>query len=322
MLMPSHAKKIQEFNSEKMPMFHKFGVENQISEIGEPVVNLRSGGYLVINPTEALVSVDVNSGKATKERHIEETALKTNLEAADEVARQLRLRDLGGLVVIDFIDMEDRRNNRKVEQRLRDALSTDRARIQVGRISSFGLLELSRQRLNPSLAEAQQEVCPHCLGIGRVKTLDFSAISVIRALEMEGIRAKGMDIILTVPTAVAIYVMNHKRKLLADIENRYGFDVTIVTDDMMSTSQFTVEQAARTAPKISEGIKVAAPMDGGDDVIEDESDEEFEEAGDSQPLERAARPERAERSDENDGDSDRGGRPPWPSWREIPRPAP
>jgi ribonuclease E len=274
MLMPSHAKKVQEYKNNRIPMFHKFGVENQIFEMGEPVVNLKSGGYLVINPTEALVSVDVNSGRATKERHIEDTALKTNLEAADEVARQLRLRDLGGLVVIDFIDMEDRRNNRKVEQRLRDALSSDRARIQVGRISSFGLLELSRQRLNPSLAEAQQEICQHCAGTGRVKTLDFSAISVIRALEVEGIKGKNTDIVVTMAPSVVLYIMNNKRRLLADIEARYGFSVSFVTDETLSTSQYKLETIARTAPKISEGISSVAM----DETAEDVSEEEIEES--------------------------------------------
>lgn len=297
MLMPSHAKKVQEYKNDRVPMFHKFGVENQIAEMGEPVVNLKSGGYLVINPTEALVSVDVNSGRATKERHIEDTALKTNLEAADEVARQLRLRDLGGLVVVDFIDMEDRRNNRKVEQRLRDALSTDRARIQVGRISSFGLLELSRQRLNPSLAEAQQEVCAHCMGTGRVKTLDFSAISMLRALEVEGIRGKATDVTLTMASQVALYIMNHKRKLLNDIEHRYGFAVTIETDDTMSTSHYKLETESRAAaPKPSEGIKSVSieeddEHDSGDGDEEDSSSSE-ERSG--------ARPEREQRGESGD----------------------
>ncbi|MFA5593325.1 MAG: Rne/Rng family ribonuclease [Micavibrio sp.] len=272
MLMPSHAKKVQEYKDQRVPMFYKFGVENQIADIGEPVVNLKSGGYLVINPTEALVSVDVNSGRATKERHIEETALKTNLEAADEVARQLRLRDLGGLVVVDFIDMEDRRNNRKVEQRLRDALSNDRARIQVGRISSFGLLELSRQRLNPSLAEAQQEICPHCAGTGRVKTLDFSAITIVRALEAEGVKGKNNDIIVTLAPSVAMYVLNNKRGLLADIESRYGFTVRFETDETLSTSQFTLEACARAAAKVSNGITSVAVDDYPDDDSEDEAD--------------------------------------------------
>ncbi len=293
MLMPSHAKKVQEYKNDHIPMFHKFGVENQIFEMGEPTVNLKSGGYLVINPTEALVSVDVNSGRATKERHIEDTALKTNLEAADEVARQLRLRDLGGLVVIDFIDMEDRRNNRKVEQRLRDALSSDRARIQVGRISSFGLLELSRQRLNPSLAEAQQEVCAHCAGTGRVKTLDFSAISIIRALEVEGIKGKANEITLTMATSVALYIMNHKRKLLNDIETRYDFTILIETDDTMSTSHYKIETATRAAaPKPAEAIRGVAIVDDGADMAE----EEIEEGDESE--EREAREPHEQRSDD------------------------
>ena len=301
MLMPSHAKKVQEYKNDRVPMFHKFGVENQIFDMGEPVVNLKSGGYLVINPTEALVSVDVNTGRATKERHIEDTALKTNLEAADEVARQLRLRDLGGLVVIDFIDMEDRRNNRKVEQRLRDALSSDRARIQVGRISSFGLLELSRQRLNPSLAEAQQEVCAHCAGTGRVKTLDFSAISIIRALEVEGIKGKANEITLTMATSVALYIMNNKRRLLNDLENRYGFNVMIETDDTMSTSHYKLETATRAAaPKISEGIRSVAIEDDEDDVTEDDSEGEA-----SESEERSSQNNNADRSERGEGDKRR-----------------
>jgi ribonuclease E len=241
MLVPSHAKKVIEYQDERVPLFHRYNVEKQIAEIGKISVTLKSGGYLVINPTEALVSVDVNSGKATKERHIEGTALKTNMEAAEEVARQLRLRDLGGLVVIDFIDMEERRNNRKVENKLRDALSSDRARIQVGRISSFGLLELSRQRLNPSLTEAQFETCPHCDGSAVVKTLDYAAISAMRALEEAGIKGTSAELSLNVPNKVAVYILNNKRQLLADIEKRYDFRVHIRTDDKLKTSDFRLE---------------------------------------------------------------------------------
>ena len=241
MLVPSHAKKVLEYDDAKVPLFHRYHVEKQINEIGQISVNLKSGGYLVINPTEALVSIDVNSGKATKERHIEETALKTNLESADEVARQLRLRDLGGLVVIDFIDMEDRRNNRKVENRLRDALSSDRARIQVGRISSFGLLELSRQRLNPSLMEAQFQKCSHCEGVGTVKTLDFAAITAMRALEEEGIKNNVGELSLNVPNNVAVYILNNKRDMLATIEKRYDFRVHIRTDDELMPSEFRLD---------------------------------------------------------------------------------
>ncbi len=240
-LMPSHARKIHEYNDERIPLFHRYQIENQIAAIGEPQVTLRSGGYLVINPTEALVSIDVNSGRATKERHIEETALKTNLEAADEVARQLRLRDLGGLVVIDFIDMEDRRNNARVERRLKEALSSDRARIQVGRISSFGLMELSRQRLNPSLTETQFQQCPHCNGIGRVRTLDSAAILVMRAIEEEGIAGRASEIALHVSGAVALYILNHKRVMLATLERRYGFKIFIAADETQGAAGYRIE---------------------------------------------------------------------------------
>ncbi len=258
MLVPSHAKKVQEYKEERLPLFHKYKVEQQISEIGNISVTLKSGGSLVINPTEALVAVDVNSGRATKERHIEATALKTNLEAASEVARQLRLRDLGGLVVIDFIDMEERRNNRKVENRLRDALSDDRARIQVGRISSFGLLELSRQRLNPSLTEAQFETCSHCDGTGSTKTLDFAAITALRAIVEESIKGKTAEMNLNLPNSVAVYILNHKRQMLADIEILYDVRVHVRTDDGLKPSEFNV--------------KVLKKRDGA--VIEEGSDEQ------------------------------------------------
>ncbi len=243
MMIPSHAKKVKEYKDEKIPLFNRYQVESQINDTSDPVVTLPSGGYLVINPTEALVSIDVNSGKATKERHIEETALKTNLESADEVARQLRLRDLGGLVVIDFIDMEDRRNNRKVENRMKEALSNERARIQIGRISSFGLMELSRQRLNPSLTEAQYEKCPHCLGIGAVRTIDAAAITALRALEEEGIRGRSKEVVLQLPNGVAIYILNNKRDQLADIEKRYGFSILIRVDEELAPSRFLIEPA-------------------------------------------------------------------------------
>ncbi len=241
MMIPSHAKLVKQYEDEKIPLFQRYQVDSQILDMGSPSVTLKSGGYLVINPTEALVSVDVNSGRATKERHIEETALKTNLEAADEVARQLRLRDLGGLVVIDFIDMEDRRNNRKVEQCLKDALSTDRARIQVGRISSFGLLELSRQRLNPSVTEAQFDLCSHCKGVGSVRTTDSAAITALRALEEEGSKSRSTEVVLQVSNVVALYILNNKRDILADIERRYGFSVVIFVNDELAVSEFLVE---------------------------------------------------------------------------------
>ncbi len=241
MMIPSHVKKVKRYDDKAVPLFNRFQVEGQINEIGEPTVRLKSGGYLVINPTEALISVDVNSGKATKERHIEETAVKTNLEAADEVARQLRLRDLGGLVVIDFIDMEDRRNNAKVERRLKEALSGDRARVQVGRISSFGLLELSRQRLNASLTEAQFETCTHCHGVGMTRSSDAMSIMVLRAIEEEGLRARAAQIIVHVSTNVALYMLNNKKANLVESESRYGFSILIRVEDALGPSDYRIE---------------------------------------------------------------------------------
>ncbi len=246
MMIPSHVKKVKEYKDEKVPLFHRYRVENQIAEINETSAKLKSGGYLVINPTEALVSIDVNSGRATKERHIEETALNTNMEAAEEVARQLRLRDLGGLVVIDFIDMEDRRNNAKVERKLKESLSGDRARIQIGRISSFGLLELSRQRLNPSLTEAQYDVCKHCEGRGVVRNADSTSIMLLRGLEEEGIKGRAAQLIVHVSSEVALYMLNNKRKNLDEIERRYGFMVLLRTDDTLGSDKFRIEVARPT----------------------------------------------------------------------------
>lgn len=253
MMIPSHVKRVIE-HTDDVPLLTRYHVEEQIAEIGEARVTLPSGGYLIINQTEALVAVDVNSGKATKERHIEETALKTNMEAASEIARQLRLRDLGGLIVIDFIDMEDRRNNSKVERRVREALSTDRARIQMSRISSFGLMELSRQRLNPSLTESQFEVCPHCAGLGRIRTADAMSIMVLRAIEAEGIKGrKGQNLIAHVSNDVAVYILNNKRKNVTDIEGRYNMNVLIRVDESMGASGFRIEAVKGSGPADDDG---------------------------------------------------------------------
>lgn len=241
MLVPSHVKKVQKYEDDQLPLFNRYQIESQIDEIGQMEVRLKSGGYLVINPTEALVSIDVNSGKATKGRHIEETALKTNLEAAEEVARQLKLRDLGGLVVIDFIDMENRRNNAKVERRMKDALSTDRARVQVGRISSFGLMELSRQRLSPSLTEAQYEKCSTCMGSGVIRTADAMSIIVLRMIEDEGIRGRASEIIVEVTANVAMYLINYKREKISTFEERYGFKVLLRVDETIPASECRIE---------------------------------------------------------------------------------
>jgi ribonuclease E len=277
MLIPSHAKRVQEYKEEQIPLFTRYQIEGQINEIGTPTVKLKSGGSLVIHPTEALVSIDVNSGRSTKERHIEETALKTNLEAAEEVARQLRLRDLGGLVVIDFIDMENYRNNSKVERKMREALSGDRARIQVGRISNFGLMELSRQRLNPSLAEAQYEPCTHCNGTGTVHTVDAAAIQALRALEEEGTLKRSGRILLSLSNKVAIYILNNKRSLLAEIEARYGFKCIINVDGNMPARQYLIEPMKDTplleTSSTSDGVATPVATETSDSTTPSEQED-------------------------------------------------
>lgn len=248
MLMPSHAKKIQLYKDDSIPLYHRFQVEGAIETMFNPIVQLKSGGYIVINQTEALVAIDVNSGRSTKERNIEETALRTNLEAADEVARQLRLRDLAGLIVIDFIDMEDGRNNAAVEKRLKDAMKADRARIQLGRISAFGLLELSRQRLRPSLQEINFERCPHCQGTGMIRSQESAALAILRVVEEEGIRRRSAEITVTCAPAVTLYILNHKREALADIERRHGLRVYLQADDHLVGTDHRLERIrARTA---------------------------------------------------------------------------
>jgi len=250
-LMPSHARKVKLYKDPALPLFFRYKVEGQIDAMHDPVVRLKSGGYLVINITEALVAIDVNSGKATRERHIEETAYKTNLEAADEVARHMRLRDLAGLIVIDFIDMEESRHNRAVERRLKEAVRNDRARIQLGRISPFGLLEMSRQRLRPSLFESSTVPCPTCRATGYVRTPQSAALHVLRGLEEEGIRRAGGEISVSAPTVVALYLLNDLRDRLVEIEQRHGFRVRVRADNALEPSEFTVERtgAAEERPE-------------------------------------------------------------------------
>ncbi|MBW7911925.1 MAG: ribonuclease E/G, partial [Alphaproteobacteria bacterium] len=257
-LMPSHADRVHEYKNGDVPLFFRYQVEGQIDEIHNPTVHLRSGGYIVINPTEALVSIDVNSGRATKGRHIEETALKTNLEAAEEIARQLRLRDQGGLVVIDFIDMEDRRNNRLVERKLRDAMAGDRARIQLGRISAFGLLELSRQRLHPSLVETNFEICKHCSGVGVVRTVETTAVMLLRAIEEEALRGRASELRVSVPAEVALYLFNHKREMISSLEQRYSLRVFINADDKLLKPNFHIESVRGAANNERRGNRPAA----------------------------------------------------------------
>jgi ribonuclease E len=243
-LIPSHAKKVQLYDDSTVPLFNRHQVESQLDAMYSSTVRLKSGGYIVINPTEALVAIDVNSGKSTKERHIEETALKTNLEASEEVARQLRLRDLAGLIVIDYIDMEESRHNRDVERKLKDAMRHDRARIQLGRISPFGLLELSRQRLRPSLQESSSQVCGYCQGSGHVRSTDSTALHVLRALEEEGIRRPGGELVLAVPPLVARYILNQMRQRLVEIEQRYRYSVQVESDDSLRPPDYALRRVS------------------------------------------------------------------------------
>ena len=240
-LVPHQASKV-ELYKEQIPLFHRYQVEAQFDAMHSPTVQLRSGGYIVINPTEALVAIDVNSGRSTKERNIEETALRTNLEAAEEVARQVRLRDLAGLIVIDFIDMEENRHQRQVEHKVKDSMRTDRARIQIGRISAFGLLEMSRQRLRPSLLEHSTEICPHCAGVGRVRSIESAALHALRAIEEEGVRRRASEIAVSLPPNVALYLLNQKRQTLSDIEKRYGFSVVIEADEELHAADCEIER--------------------------------------------------------------------------------
>ncbi|MEX5728517.1 ribonuclease E [Rhodovulum iodosum] len=253
MIMPSHAKNVKHYH-DPMPLLARFQVESYLSSMFNPTVQLRSGGYIVIGVTEALVAIDVNSGRATKEGSIEETALKTNLEAAEEVARQLRLRDLAGLIVIDFIDMDERKNNAAVEKRLKDKLKTDRARIQLGRISGFGLLEMSRQRLRPGMIEATTQPCPHCHGTGLIRSDDNLALSILRQIEEEGVRGRSKEVLIKAPVGIVNFLMNQKREHVAQIEARYGLSVRIEADSFLISPDYAIERfktATRAVPEVA-----------------------------------------------------------------------
>jgi ribonuclease E len=279
LLMPSHVKRVTEY-VDPTPIFQHYGVEDTLSAMYQPVVQLKSGGYLVINPTEALVSIDINSGRATREHNIEQTAFATNIEAANEIARQLRLRDMAGLVVIDFIDMEQSSHVRKVEKAMKDALKNDRARIQVGRISSFGLMEMSRQRLRTGVLEASTKACPHCEGTGLMRTASSSGLSALRIIEEEAARGRGEKILLRAGREAAIYLLNKKRGELAEIETRYGVTVEVIIDEAFEGARMSVES---TGPRpVAPQRQVSAPVidqDDDDEVDyavedEDEADED------------------------------------------------
>ncbi|OJY35338.1 MAG: ribonuclease E/G [Rhizobiales bacterium 65-9] len=280
MLMPSHARQVKYYR-EPTPLFARYGVESQLDAMFSNQVTLKSGGYLVINQAEALVAIDVNSGRSTREHNIEDTALKTNLEAAEEVARQLRLRDLAGLIVIDFIDMEERRNNRAVEKRLKDALKNDRARIQIGRISPFGLLEMSRQRLRTGVVESSSILCPHCGGSGHVRAPLSIALQILRILEDQLIRSNAFNLIVRAPTNVAIYLLNAKRAHLRAIEQRFGVSITINLDDHLGAGKTHLVEKGEMIPEGQRIVVQLAPPviepDEDDDIPIEEDEAENEE---------------------------------------------
>lgn len=293
LLMPSHARRVQQY-ADAVSLFQRHGVEDQLAAMYNPVVQLKSGGYLVINPTEALVSIDINSGRSTREHGIEQTAVATNLEAAREIARQLRLRDMAGLVVIDFIDMENGSNVRKVEKAMKDALKDDRARIQVGRISSFGLMEMSRQRLRTGVLEASTRECPHCEGTGLVRTASSAGLSALRLLEEEAARGKGSLITLRASQEAAFYVLNNKRREIDEIEQRYGVIINILPDGEVEGARMSVEASGPRPTQVVSYAPIAyeddnLPMDD----IEEDAEEELEE-----------REDREERTEHSTGSED------------------
>jgi ribonuclease E len=315
MLMPSHAKNVRSY-LDSQPILARYGIESQLDAMFSPVVQLRSGGYIVINQTEALVAIDVNSGRATREHHIEDTALKTNLEASEEIARQLRLRDLAGLIVIDFIDMDEKRNNRAVERRLKDCLKNDRARIQVGRISHFGLLEMSRQRIRTSVLESSTDKCPHCGGTGHVRSVSSVALQLLRGIEETLQRGATHNIVSRTRSEIALYVLNHKRAHLHDLEHRFQIAVTIASDDAISGQLpyviekgemvHTLEQARALAAQASAQASAHAPA-----LIEEafEAEQQIEEAEfEDVEEEEIAEAEAAEHEEATERGDDEGGR--------------
>jgi ribonuclease E len=294
MLMPSHAKNVKIYK-DLQPVFTRFGVESQLDAMFLPQVQLKSGGYLVINPTEALVSIDVNSGRSTREHNIEDTALKTNLEAAEEVARQLRLRDLAGLVVIDFIDMDEKRNNRAVERKLKDCLKNDRARIQLGRISHFGLMEMSRQRIRTGVLESSTEVCPHCGGTGHVRSSSSVALQMLRGAEDILQRSNTHNLIIRTRAENALYVLNHKRAHLHELEERFGVLITIAADPSLTgLTPFAIDKGDAVPNPIPLPRPPELVFEPEDEIVGEESEDEAETEA---PVEAAAEPEAGESRD-------------------------
>lgn len=299
LLIPSHAKKVQPYKDPLVPLFQRHQVENQMIAMNSTDVQLRSGGYIVINPTEALVAIDVNSGRATRGRNVEETALRTNLEAAEEISRQLRLRDLAGLIVIDFIDMEYHRNQSSVERKLKEAMRNDRARIQIGRISPFGLLELSRQRLRPSLTETVTDPCPHCGGTGIRRSTESSALHVLRGIEEEAAKNSGRDMEIHLPGEVALYILNHKRQTLTDIEAKYELRVVLVEDISLIPPDFKFGRSGGDGGKAEQ--RDAKPQrEPSEKRGQDNDDQSAEANGEDGKRKRRRRPRRKNRGDESE----------------------
>src|SRR6476469_2669898 len=275
LLMPSHVRRVS-VHTETTPLFQRSGVEDQLSAMYQPIVQLKSGGYLVINPTEALVSIDINSGRSTREHNIEQTAFATNIEAAQEIARQLRLRDMAGLIVIDFIDMEQNSHVRKVEKAMKEALKNDRARIQVGRISSFGLMEMSRQRLRTGVLEASTKPCPHCDGTGLMRTAASAGLSALLILEDEAARGRGERITLRAGKEAAVYVLNKKRAELADIEQRYGVMIDVQIDEGFEGARMSVDSSGPRPVAAPRPLAVIEEEDHEEEVLDADEDEEEE----------------------------------------------
>jgi ribonuclease E len=311
MLMPSHAKNVRHY-AEPLPLFSRHQVEGYLAGMFNPVVQLKSGGYIVIDVTEALVAIDVNSGRATREGSIEETALKTNLEAAEEAARQMRLRDLAGLIVIDFIDMDERKNNAAVEKRLKDKLKSDRARIQLGRISPFGLLEMSRQRLRPGMIEATTKSCSHCHGTGRVRSNDSMALALLRELEEEGVRQRSKEVLIVAPVEIANYLLNQKREHVGLIESRFGLSVRVEGDASLISPDYRVERfktASRVVNVPLPALPVVAAMPEIDEDEADDVAEEVEAEETAESRSEAQRPEGEKSGRRRRRRRRRGGRP-------------
>src|SRR5216684_2308984 len=277
MLMPSHAKNVKPYR-DALPIFTRTGIESQLDAMFTPVMQLRSGGYIVLNQAEALVAIDVNSGRATREHHIEDTALKTNLEAAEEIARQLRLRDLAGLIVIDFIDMDEKRNNRAVERRLKECLRNDRARIQVGRISHFGLLEMSRQRIRTSVLESSTDKCPHCGGTGHVRSVSSVALQLLRMIEETLQRGATHNVVGRTRSDIALYVLNHKRAHLHELERRFQVAITVNADPSIAGQvSYVIEKGEQVHSVEQAKALVAVQPTSVAPVVDDEDDEPVEE---------------------------------------------